>query len=453
MALPSTAGDVRLPGRTRRVLRGATILTLDPDIGDLFDSDLAVDEQGSISQVGPALDCPGAVEVDCSGKILVPGFVDTHWHLWNSVLRGVVAGTPERSYFPVKNRLAAHYRPADSYAACRMALAEALTAGITTVTNWNHNLRSPEDATANVLAHLDSGLRGRLAYGNPNAFDPEQPMDTADVLRVRREYDGADGRFEVGLALRGPVRTTRKVLLAEWEFARHEGLSVTLHLGGKRTDTSRYADLLTMERDGLLGPDVQVVHAVDADDADIAALARTGTKVALSLVTEFPNMGIPPLGLLREAGVTTSLSIDTVAWPATADMFEQMRQTLRVERFRDPQTAVTEDTVLEMATVEGARDLGIDHLVGSLTPGKRADVVAVDARRMTMTPGVDPRRLVVLCATPADVDLVMVEGRMLVDGGRPTFFDEGEVASAARTALDAILGRAGWDPRPEVGQA
>ncbi|EAR25987.1 hypothetical protein A20C1_08909 [marine actinobacterium PHSC20C1] len=442
-----------LPNRESLVFRNATVLTMDPQLGDLFDTDVWV-KDGVIQAIGTKLDAPGARDVPSKNSILMPGLIDTHFHLWNSVFRGLITNAePERGYFPVKRRMAPLFTPQDSYAAARFALAESLMAGMTTVVNWNHNLRSPADADANVRAQLDSGLRTRLAYGNPDALDKTQPMDMDDVLRARDQYAGADNRLDFGVALRGPTRTERSLMFREWEFARANNLPITMHMGGKRIDVGRYADLMEMYRDGLLGSDVQLVHAVDANDEEIAMFAETGTKISLSTMTEIDHMGIPPIGKLLDAGVITSLSMDTLAMPTNADMFAQMRGTLRIEHYRDENTKVDERAVLRMATVDGARDLGIHDQTGSLTVGKRADITSVSSRTLALTPAVDPLRTVVNCATAADIDRVVVDGRLLVDGGKPTFFDVGDIVDEARNTLSGLLNRAEWDILDTVGQA
>lgn len=421
------------------------MVTVDPSIGDLPEGELLV-RDGAIVDVGTDLADAGVPVVDLTGCVVMPGFVDTHWHLWNSLLRGVIGSGPDRAYFPVKRRLAPLYEPSHSYTASRLALAEALVAGITTVVNWDHNLRSPSHADAELLAHIDSGLRVRLAYGNPDAFDPSVMMDVEDVDRVRRwVMERGDERLDVGVSLRGPTRTDRALMFDEWAFARERGLPITVHVGGRRTDTGRYADLAQMGRDGLLGPDVQLVHAVDADSDDLALLAETDTSLTLSPVTEFKSMDLPPLGPALEAGIRVSLSIDTLAAPTNADMFGVMKLMLRMEQYRDRDSLLDERRMIELATIGGARDLGLDDVTGSLTPGKRADVIAVRVDGPSLSPAVDPISLLVHCAQPADVSLVVADGRILKRDGQVTFFDTAEIAEDARRATVDLLGRASWD--------
>jgi cytosine/adenosine deaminase-related metal-dependent hydrolase len=434
-----------LPPRGRYLIRDACVITLDPALGDLPQGDVLVDG-GAIAAVGPGLVADDAEPIDGRDMIVLPGLVDTHSHLWNGLLRGVVdAEAPGRGYFDVKRRVAAHYTPDDSYAAARLGLADALSSGTTTVCDWDHNARSPDDVDAKLRAHRHSGLRTHYAYGNPDQHPRDRAMDLDDVARVQREWLGApsDGRLTLGMAVRGPARTEPSILRAEWERARELRLPLTLHLGGRRDDAARYADLTAMHRDGLLGPDVQVVHAVGATDAEIGLLAETGTSVCLSPLTEYPSMGVPRISELLDAGVLVSLSVDTLAYPQSASLLGVLGIAMAIERGRG--NAIGARRMLELATIDGARDLGLDHLIGTVTPGKRADLIMLDRMALNLAPCADPVGVLVGCAQPANVDTVLVDGRVLKRAGRLTAAEPRELAEAAVQSLAAVLGRAGWD--------
>ncbi|WP_283133892.1 amidohydrolase family protein [Rhizohabitans arisaemae] len=428
------------------VIGSAYLISMDPAVGDLPAGRVRVDD-GTITHIGAEVPLDGATVIDAPRSILMPGLIDTHWHLWNTVLRGVIADGPVRGYFPVKRRLARHFTPENSYDACRMALAEATASGITTVNNWDHNARSPEDVDAKLRAHRDMGLRTRYSYGNPDAYDRTRPMDLPDIARVKDELT-PDGLLTLGAAVRGPTRTEPDVLRREWDTLRELGVPMTMHCGGRRAQTDRYADLTAMYRDGLLGPDLQIVHAVEVDDAEIELLAETGTHLTLSPLTEYHGMGIPRIGELLDAGIVVSLSIDTCASPLPADMFSQVAAMLELEKGRRPDGPLTPRRALEMATIDGARDLGIDHLTGSLTVGKRADLILLDADALNLAPCVDPIRTVAHCAKPHNVRLVMVDGRILKQDDRFTRFTPADVVETARHTVLDLLTRSGWTDFP-----
>lgn len=428
-------------------IRDAFVITMDDEAGAIPHGDVSI-KDGRITEVGQRLDVPNGAElIEGSGMICIPGLIDAHWHLWNTLLRGVVDGTgqaADREYFTVKHRLSGFYSPADSYAATRLSLLEAVSSGITTVNNWDHNALSAADVDAKLRAMRESGLRARYSYGFPDTHPRDQVMDFEDVERVAAVLEGESttgGLIHLGVALRGPRMSDMKVAMQEWEFARGLDLPITMHCGGRRTNVKRYADLQGMHRDGMLGSDIQLVHALDVDDADIEMIAATGTHICLAPVY---RSGVPKLKELFAAGIRPSLSTDTVARPSSANMFEQMRATARIESARTEGAGPSAHRMLEMATIDGARDLGLADLVGSIVVGKRADLVLLDRTAPNMTPSTDPIAQAVFCTEPANVDTVIVDGRVLKRGGVTTAVDSTEICSEGEDALLRLLDRADW---------
>ena len=258
------------------VIRHGHVLTMDPALGDFTDCDVLV--QGSqIAAVGPGLATPGAAEIDARGMIVAPGLVDTHWHLWNTLLRSMSDGGS--GYFRVTVALGRAFGPDDVYQGTRLGCAEAISSGITTVHDWCHNLRSPAHAEAALRALAGSGLRARFSYGCPAGHGNEEPMDLAGLAALHQDWAAwsAGGRLSLGMAWRGPggsnpaVRVPPAIYQREIAAARELGLPVTVHACGPRTARGQIG---TLAAAGLLGPDLQVVHANCASDAEIAALAR-----------------------------------------------------------------------------------------------------------------------------------------------------------------------------------
>ncbi|MFC0452336.1 amidohydrolase family protein [Rhodococcus jostii] len=438
-----TPEPVTLPPRPEFTIKHANIVSMDPAFGDMLDADIHI-RNGQIVGVGRDLPIVGEL-IDASGMTVLPGLIDTHWHLWNSLLRGLVRDETGEDYFTVKRALGGKYELADFYWSARLALAEATKSGITTVHNWDHNVRSSADADLNIQAQLDSGLRGVFSYGPKDSCPEDELMDLEDLRRVVDFWDAqrTDGRINIGVAVRGPYRTPPQVYETEWAAARELGLPMTMHCdrclreeGCKNCGLTRLGDL------GLLGPDLQVVHAIHASTEDIAALAETGTRVSLSPITEMRSMGFPQLTELLEAGVPVSLSIDTTAFPTNADMFSQMRVLVATEAARTGSKIVSARRVMEMATIDGARDLGLDHLVGSISVGKRADLIFIRMSDLNLAPGKDPLELVVLAAQPSNVDTVIADGRLLMRGGELLATDTDALAATARACQDRLLAEA-----------
>ncbi|MFF0579628.1 amidohydrolase family protein [Streptosporangium saharense] len=443
------------------IVRGVSALTADDRLGDLDNTDIEV-RDGQIAAIGPGLDAPGARVLDATGMIAIPGFVDPHWHLWGTLLRGVVGDGPRNGWFARKGRLAPYFTPQDTHLGVRLAAAEGIAAGVTTVHDWAHNVLGPEHADADLRALRELGLRAHYSYGAPSAHPSmsaeemrrlmgdrgkgfDEAMDFADVRRLRDEY-AADPLISVGVNVRGPARSAREVYLAEFRQARDLGLPLAMHCAGTRAEVERIHQVALLDADGLLGSDLLLAHCLHLPEADLARVAEHGIPVTVSPLSELRlAMGLPPLVRLREAGVGVSLSLDTTAIAAAADPFQAMRVALGLANVEAGDAeAVTPRDILRAATIEGARALGLAGTTGSLTPGKRADLVLIRTDRLNLAPVADPAVAVVHSAQPADVDTVLVDGRVLKSGGRLTGVDEAALVAEADLALRELCARAGF---------
>lgn len=433
-----------LPQRTSLLLQNAFVLSLDPDVPDGVTDVLIRD--GIIEDLGHGLACPDGVErVDATEHLVLPGFVDTHWHLWNSLLRGIVGDGPGLDYFSVKRGLAPHLHDDDFYWSARFALAEAVQNGITTVHNWDHNVRGAEDVDANIQAHLDSGLRGRFSYGPRDSSSADEVMDFDGLDRAisRWTSDRLDGRIHFGVALRGPYRTSTELAVQEWRCARQRKVPITMHCDRcMREPGCESCGLARLDREGLLGPDVQIVHAVHATPEDIEAVARTGTRISVSPLSEMRTMGFPVVTEFLEANVLTSLSVDTLAMPANADVLSSLRALLSVEHARTKRATLTPRIALEMATIRAAKDLGIDDITGSIRPGKRADLVIFDRSSTSLLPTGDPVEGLIYHGTSAAIRTVISDGRILFRNGELVQATARQAIHTANERRDALVQRA-----------
>ena len=429
------------------VIRHGHVLTMDPALGDLADGDVLV--QGSqIAAVGPGLAAPGAAEIDARGMIVAPGLVDTHWHLWNTLLRSMSDGGS--GYFRVTAALGPAFGPDDVYAGTRLGCAEAVSSGITTVHDWCHNLRSPAHAEAALRALAGSGLRARFSYGYPAGHGNEEPMDLAGLAALDQGWAAwsGGGRLSLGMAWRGPggsnpaVRVPPAIYQREIAAARERGLPVTVHACGPRTARGQIG---TLAGAGLLGPDLQVVHANCASDAEIAALAEAACPVSLSPFSELLiGYGLPRTTDLLAAGIPVGLSVDTTALTGNADMFAIMKVTQGIgNALAGDEFAFTARRTLGLATLDGARSLGLGAVTGSLTPGKRADLIVVSAAGANLGVLTDPVQLLVTAAQPENVDTVLVDGRILKRGGALTTLDMARIGRDAQASVRGVLERAG----------
>lgn len=435
------------------LIRGGYVLTMD-SAGDIPGGDVHI-RDGEIVAVGENLDAPGAEVIEAAGKIVAPGLVDTHWHMWNTLLRGLSDGRPGRGatdrsgYFVTCVTLGRHFLPADTYAGTRLACAEAADAGITTVHDWAHNIRGTEWAEAGLRALSESGLRARFSYGYETGHPNDRLMALVDLARVAAGWQAyaADGRIQLGMAWRGTggsnpaMQVPPKLYRQEIETARGLGLPVSVHACGPRHAAGQ---LETYAAAGLLGPDMQLIHLNNASAREISLAAAHQAPASVSPFTELQiGYGQPVTGALLAAGIPTGLSVDTTMLSGNADMFGIMKVTqgcanaLAYDEF-----ALTARTVLRLATIGGAQTLGLGSVTGSLTPGKRADVIVVSVDSPNLGVLTDPARLLVTAAHPGNVETVIADGRVLKRAGKLTGYDVAEVARSARDALAGVLTRA-----------
>ncbi|ADB52482.1 amidohydrolase family protein [Conexibacter woesei] len=442
------------------VIRGATVLSQDDEIGELV-GDVEV-RDGEIVAVGAGLATAGAEEIDAAGMVAIPGFVDTHWHLWGTLLRGVIGDGRAEGWFARKGKLAPHMSPEDMFNGVMLGAADGLATGVTTIHDWAHNVLSPDHADANLRAHKELGTRVHFTYGAPSAhpslsreemaaqgaLPPDQAMDVADAVRVREQWSGEfGGLLSVGVNVRGPARSDEAVYREEWRQARDAGLPIAMHCAGTEAEVRRIRQVKLLEADGLLGPDVLLAHCLFLDEEERGLLAARGVPVTFSPLSELRlAMGFPILAQLREDGVQVSLSLDTTAIAGAADPFAAMRVALGISNSaRGDATEVTPRDMLRVATLAGAEALGLGDRVGSITPGKRADIVLVRTRTLNAAPVVDPAVAVVHSALPSDVDTVLVDGRVVKRDGRLTTVEPEAVIGRAEVSLRGVCGRAGFE--------
>ena len=446
MTSPGSGPAPGAGGTGALLVRGGHVLTMDPAAGDLPGGDVLV-SGGTIAAVGAGLAAPaGARVIDAAGMIVAPGLVDTHWHMWNTLLRGMSESGP--GYFRVCRGLGPAFGPGDVAQGTLLACAEAISSGITTVHDWAHNVRGPEYAEAGLGALARAGLRARFSYGYPAAHRNDQPMDLAALRRLHADWGGraAGGLLSLGMACRGPggsdpaMHVPAGVYRPEFDTARELGIPVTIHACGPPHAAGQIGALA---REGLLGPDVQVVHANCATAAEIGQLAAAGATVSISPFSELLiGYGMPRTAELLAAGIPVGLSADTTVLTGNADMFAIMKVTQGLANgLAGDEFALTARRTLALGTIEGARCLGLDGVTGSLTPGKRADLIVVSPAEPNLGVLTDPAQLLVTAAQPGNVDTVIADGRVLKEGGALTTLDADRIGRDARQALAGVIAR------------
>jgi cytosine/adenosine deaminase-related metal-dependent hydrolase len=423
---------------------------MDPAVGDLADCDVLI-EGGIIAAIGPSLAADDAEVIDGTDRIVVPGFIDTHRHLWQTALRNLAADWTLSQYLVgVLATMAPAYRPDDVYAGNLLGALEALDHGITTILDWSHcALGSPDHVDAAIAALERSGMRAVLAYGNaaPIWIDRAKTADWSELHRLREHGAYGAGMVTVAAALRGPDFGTVDVAVEDWRAARKLGLPISVHIG-----VAGFGDrpVAALAGRGLLGPDTTYVHCSRLHDDELRMIADTGGSASVAAEVEMHmGHGYPPTGRLLAAGIRPSLSID-VCTGIGGDMFTAMRTTLAMQRALDNDRVIsaggtpkrlelTARDVLEFATVQGARTLGLADRTGSLTPGKAADLLLLRTDQLNMLPVNNPVASVALAANTSNIDIVMVGGAVRKRRGQLTGVDLAQVRKLAEASRDRLI--------------
>jgi 5-methylthioadenosine/S-adenosylhomocysteine deaminase len=417
------------------LIRGGCVVDMRPLPVVFRDTDVHVVD-GAIAAVGPGLDAPGAEVVDARERIVLPGFVDTHRHGWQSVLRAAALDVDLAGYLDrVAGRLAPALRPDDVATASLLTGLECLDAGITTVQDHAHIAYTPEHATAVVEGLQASGVRAVFGYGRP-VLDQYRPWLADDVRRMRKDVlPDDDGLVTMLLAAVGPSYTPVEEVTADWALARELGLRIAVHVGAGPVAQRPVALLREL---GVVAPGTLYVHGNSLPDDELSLIADTGGALSITPAVEARmGHGAPTLGRVRALGVPVGLGVDVVT-TVPGDLFSVMRAAaLTVDASGGARVPIAD--VLAAATLGGATALGMADRIGSLRPGAQADIVLLRTDAVSSAGAHDPIGTVVN-AHPGVVDTVLVAGRVVKRDGRLLHPGVAEVVAAANGVARRFAG-------------
>lgn len=417
------------------LVQGGTIVSMDSAIGTIDNADLLISGD-RIVQIGKNIEAPDAEVIDATNMIVSPGYVDTHRHVWQTQLRTVATDWSLFDYFvQMRSIYSGFYNPEDAYLGNYIGALEALNAGITTLVDHSHIMNSPDHSDEAVRGLQDSGVRGIFCYGlfgNPLHWAngvTEQPDNWRyeDARRIRQDILASDNDLLVfGFAPSEVTATDFETTCSEIAFARElEARRISCHVSMGNYDTGLEL-VRSLGEAGLMKEDLLFVHGATLTDAELRLMADHGAAISATPETELQmGMGHPVAVRAKNAGVRTSLGIDIVS-NYSGDMQGQMRLLLQAQRgFENSQITgplreirFKAQEVLEMATMGGATALGWGNRIGSLTPGKQADLILTSCNAINMVPCIDPIGALVLNANVSNVDSVFVAGKQVKKGGK-----------------------------------
>jgi cytosine/adenosine deaminase-related metal-dependent hydrolase len=422
----------------RKLIKDGHVISMDPKVGTGAFDILVEDDR--IGVVESHLKAQDAEVIDASGCIVIPGLANAHMHTWQTALRGVASNWTLPQYFrSVHAGLATLFTPDDLYIGTLVGALNQLNCGTTTLGDWCHNNPTPAHTDRAVDGLLESGIRSVFFHGSPKP-DPkpgqkhfsEIPHPRSEVERLlKHRLTSRNGLVTLGMAILGPHYSTYDVAVEDFKLARELELVASMHCAGLEPKTPDGWDRLAAA--GLLGPNNNIVHGNNLSDAQLRMMLELGVTFSLAPETEMSQgHGHPITGRLRNAGYAPSLGVDLES-VMSGDMFSVARMALASQRALDNNearrtngqlpstTTVTCDEALGWITIHGARALGLQDRIGSLTPGKQADVVLIRADTLNMRPLHDPVASVVMQAGLANIETVLVAGQVRKRGGQLVF--------------------------------
>jgi Cytosine deaminase and related metal-dependent hydrolases len=426
------------------LIQGGRVLTLDPQLGELSVGDVLI-QGDEIVAVGTQLSLPGpGVVINAANKLVTPGLIDNHRHLWVTLLRGFSANHTFNDYFgQVLLTVSPNLTTDHVYLGCLLGAYEALNAGVTTVLDWNHGTNTRDHALAAITALRDSGIRAVFAYSSPAADSvrADAPPSTVDLDAVQSVIQN-DPLITLAIATRNPENATTAGLqriaddIAE---ARQRGVPVTLHTGfGFGPSAPQW-----LANEDLLGPDITFIHGNAFSSTDLDLIAEAGAFISSSPDTELQmGLGAPPLRAMLDAGVKPTVSVDVVA-AASGDLRTQLRLLLQTQRLLDslasqPGPMLPWSALTPYVTHHAAASLLLDDQIGRLAPGMQADVVLIDLADPAVAP-LESAELTMLTAPPSAVHTVLVAGQIVKQNGQLVVGDLAWLRNAVEIARNNLL--------------
>lgn len=444
----------------RILLKGGTIITMDPELGDFVRGDVLV-AGAKIAAVAHNLEAT-ATTVDASGMIIMPGLVDAHRHSWSSAFRRAITNADGAAYSHLANSLIPALREEDVHIAAMLSDAGAIHSGITCLLDHSHMSKSSAICDAAIQGHIDSGVRAVYSYAPPRS-GPSDPLHPSDVHRLIDRFFTDSDRLVT-------LRLGTRLISENYALARRLGLGITSDgVFGVPTPLRPDASsqrLLEMANASELGPDVTLIHGTGFPDTVMKALRDHGVCLVLAPTSDSTLRGlgnsVPPIqqaidhGMLERTGISVDVEV-----ALTSDIFAQMRAIFLIQRILankdwaegDPSAPppMSVRDVLTMATIGGARASGLGDTIGSLTPGKQADLVMIRTTDINLAPLNNAVGTVVIGAGVDNVHSVMIGGRLKKWNGRLLQLDESAIVQAATASRDYLAAITGlWKPEDVV---
>lgn len=434
----------------RTLIKGATVLSMDDDIGNLVSADILI-EGSTIIAIGENLETSDAVIIDAAGMIAMPGMVDSHRHSWEGQLRRINPNaTCLEDYSNATHfSFAKYYRPADNYIGNLLTALGCIDAGITTVIDNSHNSRTAEHSDAAVEALFDSGIRAIHASGAPVAGEWDEAHWPGNWQRLQEKYFTNNPDSLVSLGVMAQLEPEL------WAEARRLGLPIVTEFFG----SFMASELESLHQRGLLGPDNIFNHCTSLPDEGWKILSEAGVRVNVCPRSDAHygiEDGMYAIEAAQRHGIAPGLSVDNETSYST-DMFMEMRVAFYLQRVmgmhqqhtcgsKKALTTLPAAQLLKSATVDGAYCAGLQDKIGSLTPGKQADLILINANDINLYPSGNAFGTVVHATERSNIDTVMIAGRIVKQNGQVLGVDSERLRAAIDESRAHLFAASGYQP-------
>jgi len=442
------------------LIKNGTILTMNPAM-DIIHGDIFI-EDGVIVEIPTVKDQADQV-IDASGKLVLPGFVQVHVHLNQTLFRGTaddmdVVDWLKRRIWPFEQV----HSYESVYASARLSILEMIRSGTTTAVT----METLNHTEAAFQAADEMGFRAVIGNAIMDRWEAGTEMKGEDTqtaleksMQLLREFHGkANGRLHYGFCPRGTRNATDELWQEVAKIAREEHVLVHSHAGENKEQTQRLSayggsEVMYLDSMGVLGPNLVIAHAIWLTDEEHDLLADSGTHVAHCPSANFKlASGIAPIPAMLAKGINVAIGADGAPCNNNLDAFVEMRRAALIHKPRFGPRSMPAEKVLQMMTMGGARAAGLDREIGSLEQGKKADLVLIDQDVPHAYPTIasSPVVRVVYEHQSRDVDTVIIDGEVVLQNGKPVHFDEMDILSQSNAALSDLLNRLSEPLRSEV---
>jgi 5-methylthioadenosine/S-adenosylhomocysteine deaminase len=432
----------------RTLFKGGTVVTMDPTVPNLSTGDVLVDG-GRIAAVGVNLQAGDAEVIDATGSIVMPGLIDAHHHMWLGVMRRMMPDVEDLFAYidVVAGKLGAHYRPLDMYLSTKLTAVASLDAGITTIIDACHSSRSPQHTDAALEALEAVGIRALHMVGAAMDKQASTAHLPADLKRLADNWNQGEGLVRVGLF--------GQLNLDWWKVARDLDMHILTEFIG---DLAKLGP--EFAQPGVLGPHNIFNHCTRVPQETWKLFAEAGVNITINPRSDalfgfddesFAYQQAIDHGLTPALGIDLDTAFGSDLFGEMHALFGQQRSAMRYRRFRGEANVpkpISVEAVLEAATVNGARAAGLERQIGTLTPGKQADLIMVRTQGVAVFPVTNAIGTIVQAVERSDVDTVMVAGEIRKRAGTLLGVDVAQLTAEVTASRDYLLEVSGY--RPEL---